>query len=90
MGKPHYSVISQRLTQRILTLRVKQYNLKGVVVQHIRKKDVVIYITEAYRLRGRFSFDKLLIVDIQEIVKTGDKTLEFSEDVVHRSVLHLN
>ena len=64
-------------------LKVKYYNPKNLIVQHLPVKEKVNKI-EVSSMRNRNNFQYLTAVDIQEIVKIGGKVLEIYEGVIYR------
>ena len=76
-------VNNQTFTQGSAILKIKYYNPKNLLVQHIainekEKKN------EINRMRNGYIIDTLTSVDIQEIVKTGGKVIEIYEGVLYR------
>ena len=63
--------------------KIKYYNAKNLIVQHIPVKEKVKKI-ENDCMRNGYIIDNLTSVDIQEIVKNGCKVIEFYEGVVYR------
>ena len=64
-------------------LKVKYYNPKDIVIQHLPVKEEVNKI-EVNRLRNGYIIDTLTSVDIEEIVKIGGKIIEIYEGVIYR------
>ena len=64
-------------------LKVKYYNPKDLVIQHLPVKEEVNKI-EVNRLRNGYIIDTLTSVDIEEIVKIGGKVIEVYEGVLYR------
>ena len=64
-------------------LKIKAYNPKNLIVQHIPVKEKEGKI-ESNRMRNGYITDTLTSVDIQEIVKIGGKVIEIYEDVIYR------
>ena len=64
-------------------LKIKYYNPRDLVVQHlpIKEKEKKIEIN---RMRNGYIIDTLTSVDIQEIVKIGGKVIEIYEGVIYR------
>ena len=56
-------------------IKIKYYNPKNVIVQHLPIKERVSKI-EINRMRNGYIIDHLTSVDIQEIVKIGGKVIE--------------
>ena len=74
---------NQTFTQGSAILKIKYYNPKNLIVQHlpIKEKDKKIEIN---RMRNGYIVDTLTSVDIQEIVKIGGKVIEIYEGVIYR------
>ena len=70
-------------TQGSAILKIKYYNPKNLIVQHITIKEKEKKI-EFNRLRNGYLIDTLTSVDIQEIVKIGGKVVEIYEGVIYR------
>ena len=64
-------------------LKIKYYNPKNLVVQHLPIKERVSK-TEINRMRNGYITDHLTSVDIQEIVKIEGRVIEIFEDVIYR------
>ena len=64
-------------------LKVKYYNPKDLVIQHLPVKEEVNKI-EVNRLRNGYIIDTLTSVDNEEIVKIGGKVIEVYEGVLYR------
>ena len=64
-------------------LKIKHYNPKDLVIQHLPVKEEVDKI-EVNRLRNGYFTDTLTSVDIEEIVKIGGKVIEVYEGVLYR------
>ena len=64
-------------------LKIKYYNPKNLIVQHIPIKEKEKKI-EINRMRNGYIVDTLTSVDIQEIVKIGGKVIEIYEGVIYR------
>ena len=64
-------------------LKIKYYNPKNLIVQHLPVKEKEGKI-EINRVRNRYIVDTLTSVDIQEIVKIGGKVIEIYEGVIYR------
>ena len=64
-------------------LKIKYYNPKNLVVQHLPVKEKEGKL-EINRMRNGYITDTLTSVDIQEIVKIGGKVIEIYEGVIHR------
>ena len=70
-------------TQGSAVLRIKYYNPKSLIVQHLPVKEREKKI-EIIRMRIGEIIEHLTSVDIQEIVKIGGKVLEIYEGVIYR------
>ena len=68
-------------------LKIKYYNPKNLIVQHIPIKENRIEIN---RMRNGYIIDTLASVDIQEIVKIGGKVIEIYEGVIYRENFKLS
>ena len=64
-------------------LKVKYYNPKNLIVQHITVKEKKKKI-EINRMRNGYIIETLTSVDIQEIIKTDGKVKEIYEGVIYR------
>ena len=64
-------------------LKIKYYNPKNLVVQHLPIKERVNKIA-IHCMRNGYIIDTLTSVDIQEIIKIGVKVIEIYEGVVYR------
>ena len=74
---------NQTFTQGSAILKIKHYNPKNLIVQHLPLKERVIK-TEINRMRNGYIIDTLTSVDIEEIVKIGSKVIEINEGVIYR------
>ena len=74
---------NQTFIQGSAILKIKYYNPKNLIVQHIPIKERVNK-TEINRMRNGYIIDTLTSVDIQEIVKIGGKVIEIYEGVIYR------
>ena len=74
---------NQTFTQGSAISKIKYYNPRDLIVQHlpIKKKEKK---TEINRMRNGYIVDYLTSVDIQEIVKIGGKVIEIYEGVIYR------
>ena len=70
-------------TQGSGILKIKYYNPKNLIVQHIPIKEKEKKI-EINRMRNGYIIDTLTSVDIQEIVRVGGKVIEIFEGVIYR------
>ena len=68
-------VINQTFTKGSAILKIKYYNPRNLVVQHLIVKEREKKI-ENNRMRNGYVIDTLTSVDIQENVKIGDKVIE--------------
>ena len=67
--------------QRSAIIKVKCYNPKNFLLQHLPFKEKVNK-NEVNRKRNGYIVDTLTSVDIQKIVKIGGKVLEIYEGVI--------
>ena len=74
---------NQTFTQGSAILKVKYYNPKNLIVQHLPVKEKEKKI-EMIRMRNGYIINYLTSVDIQEIVKIGGKVIEIYEGVIYR------
>ena len=72
---------NQTFSQVSAVLKIKYYNPKNSIVQHIPIKERKIEIN---RTINAYILDTLTYVDIKEIVKIGGKVIEISEGVIYR------
>ena len=74
---------NQTFTQGTAILKIKYYNPKNLIVQHlpIKEKEKKIEIN---RMRNGYIVDTSTSVDIQETVKIGGKVIEIYEGVIYR------
>ena len=74
---------NQTFSQGSALLKIKYYNPRDLIVQHlpIKEKEKKIEIN---RMRNGYIVDTLTSVDIQEIVKIGGKVIEIYEWVIYR------
>ena len=70
-------------TQGSAILKIKFYNPKNLIVQHIAIKEKEKKI-EINRMRNGYTIDTLTSVDIQKIVRVGGKVNEIYEGVIYR------
>ena len=70
-------------TQGSAILKIKYYNPKNLIVQHLPVKEEEKKI-EVNRMRNGYIIDYLTSVDIQEIVKIGCRIIQFYEGVIYR------
>ena len=73
---------TQTSNQGSAILKIKNYNPKNLIVQHISVKEKQKKI-EINRMRNGYIVDILTSVDIQEIVKIGSKVIEIYEGVIY-------
>ena len=74
---------NQTFTQGSAFLKIKFYNPKNLIVQHLPIKEREKKI-EINRMRNGYIIDILTSVDIQEIVKIGGKVIEIYEGVIYK------
>ena len=70
-------------TQRSAILKIRNYNPKNLIVQHLFVKELEKKI-EINRMRNGYTIDHLTSVDVQEIVKIGGKVIQIYEGVIYR------
>ena len=70
-------------TQGSAILKIKYYNPKNLIVQHIPIKEKETKI-EVNRMKNGYIIDTLTSVDIQETVKIGGRVVEIYEGVIYR------
>ena len=71
---------NQTCTQRSAFLKIKYFNPKNIIVQHLPVKEKEKK-NEINRMRSGYITQVLTSVDIQEIVKIGGKSIEIYEGV---------
>ena len=71
---------TQTFTQGSAVIKIKYFNTKNLIVQHLPIKERVKRI-EINRMRNGYLVDVLTSVDLQEIVKVVGKAIEIYEDV---------
>ena len=74
---------NQTFTKISAILKVKYYNPKNLIVQHLPFKEKVKK-QEVNRMRNDYIVQTLTSVDIQEIVKIGGKIIQIYEGVIYR------
>ena len=74
---------TQTFTQGSAILKIKHFNPKNLIVQHLLKKEKEKKI-EINRMRNGYITQVLTSVDIQEIVQIGGKVIEIYEAVIYR------
>ena len=74
---------NQSITQASAILKIKYYNPKNLIVQHIPVEGKEKKI-ENILLRNGYITQVLTSVDIQEIVKIGGRVIEIYEGVIYR------
>ena len=72
-----------RFNQGSASLKIKYYNPKNIIVQHLPAKEREKKI-ELNRTRKRYILQTLTSVDFQEIVKIGGKVTKILEGVLYR------
>ena len=70
-------------TQGSAILKIKYYNPKNLIVQHLPVKEREKKI-EIIRMRNGYIVQTLTSVDIQEIVKIGGRVIQINEGVIYR------
>ena len=74
---------NQTFTQGSTILKIKYYNPKNLIVQHLPVKEKERKL-EINRLRNGYITQVLTSVHIQEIVKIGGKVIQIYEGVIYR------
>ena len=74
---------TSKFTRGSAILKIKLYNPKNLIVQHIPVKEEEKKI-EINRMRNGYIIDHPTSVDIQEIVKIGGKVVEIYEGVIYQ------
>ena len=76
-------------TQGSAVLKIKYYDPKNLVVQHLpfREKEKKI---EFNRMRNNYIIDHVTSVDIQEIVRIGGRIIEIYAGVVYREIFKVS
>ena len=74
---------NQTSTRGSAILKIKYYNPKNLIVQHLPVKEREKRI-EINRMRKGCNIDHLTSVDIQEVFKIGGKVIEIYEGVISR------
>ena len=74
---------TRNFNQGSAILKIKDYNPKFLIVQHLPVKERENKI-ETNRMRNGYIIDTLTSVDIHEIAKIGGKLIEFYEGVIYR------
>ena len=74
---------TRNFNQGSAILKIKYYNPKNLIAQHIPIKEKEKKI-EINRMRNGYIVDYLTSVDVQEIVKIGGKVIEIYEGVIYR------
>ena len=72
-----------KFTQGSAILKIKYYNPKSLIVQHLPVKEREKKI-EINQMRNGYFFHTLTSVDIQEIDKIGAKVIEIYEGAIYR------
>ena len=80
---------SGNFNQGSAILKIKYYNPKNLIVQHLPVKEKEKKI-EINCMRNGYIIDTLTSVDIQEIVKIGGKVIEIYEGVIYRENFKVN
>ena len=73
---------NQTFTQGSAILKIKVYNPKNLIVQHLPVKGKEKKI-EIIRMRNGYIINHLTSVDIQKIIKIGGKVIEIYEGVIY-------
>ena len=80
---------NQTFTEGSAILKIKYYNPRDLIVQHLPVKEKEKKI-EINRRRNGYIVDTLTSVDIQEIVKIGGKVIEIYEGAIYRENFKVN
>ena len=80
---------NQTFTQGSAILKIKYYNPKNLIVQHLPVKEKEKKI-EINRMRNGYIVQTLTSVDIQEIIKIGGKMIEIYEGVIYRETFKVS
>ena len=80
---------NQTFTQGSAMLKIKYYNPKNLIVQHLPVRERVNKI-EITRRRNGYITQVLTSVDIQEIVKIGGKVIQIYEGVIYREYFEVS
>ena len=80
---------NQTFNQGSAILKIKYYNPRNLVVQHLPIKERVNKI-EINRMRNGYIIDTLTSVDIQEVVKIGGKVIQIYGGVIYRENFKLS
>ena len=70
-------------------LKIKYYNPKKIIVQHLPVKQK-LKKNEVNPMRNGFVIDTLTSVDIREVVKIGDKVTEIYKGIIYRECFKLS
>ena len=73
---------SQTFTQGSAILKIKYYNPKNLIVQHLLVKEEEKKV-EINRMRNGYIVQTFTSVDIQEFVKIGGRVIEIYEGVIY-------
>ena len=80
---------NQTFTQESAILKIKYYNPKDLIVQHLHVNERENK-SENNRMRNGYIVDVLTSVDREEIVKIGAKVREIYEGVIDREVFKVS
>ena len=80
---------NQTFTKGSAILKIKYYNPKNLLVQHMPIKERVKKM-EINRVRNGFIINTLTSVDIQEIVKIGGKVIEIYEGCIYQEIFRVS
>ena len=80
---------NQTFHQASAILKIKYYNPKNLIVQHLPVKEKEKKI-EINRMRKGYITQVLTSVDIQEIVKIGSRVIEIYKGVIYREIFKIN
>ena len=80
---------TQIFTQGSAILKIKYYNPKDLIVQHLPVKEKQKKI-EINRMRNGYITQVLTSVDIQEIIKIGSRVIQIYEGVIYKENFNIN
>ena len=78
-----------KFNQGSAILKIKYYQPKNLIVQHLPVKEKVNK-TEVSRMRNGYITQIMTSVDIQEVFKIGGKVIEIYEGVIYRENFEMN
>ena len=80
-----HKVNNGNFTQGSAILKIKYYNPKNLIVQHLLVKEGEKKV-EINRMRNGFIIELLTSVDIQETVRIGGEVIQIYEGVIYREI----